>query len=85
MNNLIEVTEEEFSTNISFLLTLVQRGSTIKIITNEGKAVLCVPIGDELKDLFKSSIPEVPGVDPMSIAEDLKDLEQEFLKPTEII
>ena len=41
---------------------------------------------DELKDLIKNNVPlETPGVDQMSIAEDLKELEQEFLKPTEIV
>ena len=85
MNNFLEITEEEFATNIDFLLTIVQRGTTLKVITREGKAVLCVPVADELKDLIKSNIPEIPAVDPIAIADDLKDLEQEFLKPTEII
>jgi hypothetical protein len=86
MNNFLEIAEDEFSQNFDFCLTLVQRGTTLKIVTNEGKAVLCVPINDELKDLITNNIPlETPGVDQMSIAEDLKELEQEFLKPTEIV
>ncbi len=86
MNNFLEIAEDEFSQNFDFCLTLVQRGTTIKIVTNQGKAVLCVPINDELKDLITNNIPlETPDVDQMSIAEDLKELEQEFLKPTEIV
>lgn len=85
MNNFLEIAEKEFSENFDFCLTLVQRGTTLKIITDEGKAVLCVPIADELKDLIKQNVPEVPGVDAIQIAEDLKELEQEFLKPTDII
>jgi hypothetical protein len=86
MNNFLEIEEKEFSQNFDFCLTLVQRGTTIKIITEQGKAILCVPINDELKDLITNNIPlETPGIDQMSIAEDLKELEQEFLKQTEII
>jgi hypothetical protein len=44
MQGLIQLTEEEVSSNFDFCLTLVERGHTIKIVTAAGTIVMMTPI-----------------------------------------
>lgn len=44
MNNIIEVTEQEAQDNFDFLFNLVCRGSSVKIIREDGTRVMMVPL-----------------------------------------
>jgi len=44
MQGLIQLTEEEMSSNFDFCLTLVERGHTIKITTKSGAILMMTPI-----------------------------------------
>jgi len=44
MNNVIEVTEQEAQENFDFLFNLVCRGTSIKIIRENGTRVMMVPL-----------------------------------------
>lgn len=44
MNTLITLSEKEVSDNFDFVLTLVEKGHTIKITTTSGQCVLMTPI-----------------------------------------
>jgi hypothetical protein len=65
MQGLIQLTEEEVSSNFDFCLTLIERGHTLKIVTNGGTIVMMTPIA-------KKSI-----ADQLSLPEDI----EEFIDP----
>jgi hypothetical protein len=44
MNSIIEVTEQEAQENFDFLFNLVCRGSSVKIIRENGTRVMMVPL-----------------------------------------
>jgi len=79
MNQLITVTVEEAQENFDFLFTLVERGHTIKIVTEKG-ACLMTPIANIPE--INIPTPESFTPDPVGVRnyvnESLGEMSQEF-------
>ena len=62
MNNLIEVSPDEVSNNLGFLLTLLERGHTIKIVQEGKPSVLMLPVPEYVKEYAQDNeeLPEIP-------------------------
>ena len=60
MNNLIEVSPDEVSNNLGFLLTLLERGHTIKIL-QEGKPSIIMAEVPEFTNKYEQEVtPDIP-------------------------
>ena len=87
MNNLIEVSPDEVSNNLGFLLTLLERGHTIKIL-QEGKPSIIMAEVPEFTNKYEQEItPEIPmpsdwKPDPVGVKqyveESLSEMQQEL-------
>lgn len=46
--NLINLTHEEFAENVDFSFSLVEKGHTLKVVTNKGKVILMTAVATEV-------------------------------------
>lgn len=81
MQGLIQLTEEEVASNFDFCLTLVERGHTIKIVTNAGTIVMMTPIAKQ-SVANQLTLPEdiEEFIDPAATAQYVAESLQEMTK-----
>jgi hypothetical protein len=58
--NLIEVSVEEIKTNLDFLLTLLERGHTIKIIQEGKQSIIMSPLPEFVNKYEQEELPDIP-------------------------
>ena len=87
MNNVVEVSDTELNENLGFCLNLVSRGTTLKIIREDGSRVMMVPLPNSEFNPPIGQVPELPVdpeqfVDPVGtesyVRETLDELKTEF-------
>lgn len=87
MNNVVEVSETEMVENLGFCLNLVTRGTSIKIIREDGSRVMMVPLPSREVNPPIGEVPDLPTnpeefIDPVGtqnyVRETLGELEAEL-------
>ena len=86
MNNVIEVSEEEAVENLQFLINLVDRGTSVKIIRSGGRRIMMVPLPSVQDEIAPNEIDSLPVdtsfVNPTAtqnyVAESLSEMSREF-------
>tara|TARA_B100001250_G_scaffold386488_1_gene383062 strand:- start:217 stop:486 length:270 start_codon:yes stop_codon:yes gene_type:complete len=87
MNNVVEVSETEMVENLGFCLNLVTRGTSIKVIREDGSRVMMVPLPNQEVNPPIGMVPDLPSdpdqfIDPVGtqnyVRETLGELETEL-------
>ena len=81
--NIISLTQEEFVGNADFSFTLVEKGHTLKVTTNNGKVLLVTPVATQLPEgEVRLPTPEEFVPDPVGtrqfVDEALNDMTNDF-------
>ena len=89
-SQILEVSVDEIKSNLDFLLTLCERGNTLKIVQDGKPSIIMTPVPEFVKTYEQDQLPDIPmpqdwKPDPVGVqtyvSETLNEMQKEFADP----